>query len=183
MRPIRAAVVDEHEIFRRGLLSCLADDPFVEVVWESAQEAPAPDVDVDVAVVSLDAAGRDGYGCPLVVLSPVAVGAGRLRDGVSVSAVLSRRLLSSEQLSVAVRAAAVGLQVNRDDAAPEGWERDDRHVEVLRLLAQGAGTQDIATSLSYSERTIKSVIQEIERDLGARSRAQAVAEGIRRGLI
>jgi DNA-binding NarL/FixJ family response regulator len=181
VRPIRAAVVDEHEIFRRGLLSCLADDPFVEVVWESAQEAPA--VEVDVAVVSLDAAGRDRYECPLVVLSPVAVVAARLRDGASASAILPRRLLSSEQLSAAVRAAAVGLQVNRGESAPEGWERDDRHVEVLRLLAQGAGTHDIAASLSYSERTIKSVIQEIERELGARSRAHAVAEGIRRGLI
>ena len=182
MRPIRAAVVDEHEIFRRGLLSCLADDPFVEVVWESAEEAPTDEV--DVAVVSLDAAGRDRYECPLVVLSPVAVVAARLRDGALASAILPRRLLSSEQLSVAVRAAAVGLQVNHHgESAPEGWERDDRHVEVLRLLAQGAGTQDIAASLNYSERTIKSVIHEIERDLGARSRAHAVAEGIRRGLI
>ena len=38
-------------------------------------------------------------------------------------------------------------------------------------------------ALSYSERTIKGVIQEIERELGARSRAHAVAEGIRQGLI
>lgn len=181
MRPIRAAVVDEHEIFRRGLLSSLGDDPYVEVVWESAGDPPG--VEVDVAVVSLDAAGRGGYECPLVVLSPVAVAAGRLRGGVSAAAVLPRRLLSSEQLTVAVRAAAVGLRVDHAESAPEGWERDDRHVEVLRLLAQGAGTQDIAESLSYSERTIKSVIQEIERDLGARSRAHAVAEGIRRGLI
>ena len=181
MRAIRAAVVDEHEIFRRGLLACLADDPFVEVVWDSAQEAPT--VEVDVAVLSLEAAGRHRYDCPLVVLSPTAVVAGRLPEGASASAILPRRLLSSEQLSVAVRAAAVGLQVNHGESAPAGWERDDRHVEVLRLLAQGAGTHDIATSLSYSERTIKSVIQEIERDLGARSRAHAVAEGIRRGLI
>ena len=134
-------------------------------------------------MLSLEAAGRDHYDCPLVVLSPTAVAAGRLPTRASASAVLPRRLLSSEQLSVAVRAAAVGLQINHGESTPEGWERDDRHVEVLRLLAQGAGTNDIATSLSYSERTIKSVIQEIERDLGARSRAHAVAEGIRRGLI
>jgi DNA-binding CsgD family transcriptional regulator len=54
---------------------------------------------------------------------------------------------------------------------------------VLRLLARGADTQEISRSLRYSERTIKTLIQEIERELGARSRAQAVAEGIRLGLI
>lgn len=181
MTEIRAAVVDEHEIFRRGLVSCLADDPFVEVVWHSA--ADAPPVEVDVAVVSLDAARAHRFECPLVVLSPATIPPRRLPEGPVGLAVLPRRLLRAEQLSAAVRAAAVGLRIHHGDEEPEGWERDDRHVEVLRLLAQGAATQDIAASLSYSERTIKSVIQEIERDLGARSRAQAVAEGIRRGLI
>ena len=60
---------------------------------------------------------------------------------------------------------------------------EGRELEVLRLLAQGAGTREIAQSLSYSERTVKTLIQEIGRELGARSRAQAVAEGIRLGII
>ena len=60
---------------------------------------------------------------------------------------------------------------------------DDRRMRVLRMLAEGADTQEISHSLSYSERTIKGLIGEIERLLGARSRAQAVAEGIRQGLI
>ena len=54
---------------------------------------------------------------------------------------------------------------------------------ILRLLAEGADTLDISRQLRYSERTIKGLIQDIERELGARSRAQAVARGIRRGLI
>ena len=181
MEPIRAAVVDEHEIFRRGIVSCLGDDPLVHVAWESSHDLP--DEYADVAVVSLEAAARHELRCPLVVCSATALGPDRVRDGNFVAAVLPRRLLSAEQLRVAVRAAAVGLQVNHVDSAPAAWQRDDRHVEVLRLLAQGAATQDIASSLSYSERTIKTLIQEIERELGARSRAQAVAEGIRRGLI
>jgi DNA-binding NarL/FixJ family response regulator len=118
--------------------------------------------------------------CPLVVCSDVPP-ADRVRPPAVVAATLPRRLLTAEQLTVAVRAAAVGLRVNHGETPR--WDRDERHVEVLRLLAEGAGTQDIATSLSYSERTIKTLIQEIERDLGARSRAHAVAEGIRRGLI
>ena len=54
---------------------------------------------------------------------------------------------------------------------------------MLRLLAEGADTLQISRELSYSERTIKSLIQDVERELGARSRAQAVARGIREGLI
>jgi DNA-binding CsgD family transcriptional regulator len=37
--------------------------------------------------------------------------------------------------------------------------------------------------MSYSERTIKKLITGLQRELGARSRAQLVAEAIRRGLI
>ncbi|MGH2720451.1 MAG: LuxR C-terminal-related transcriptional regulator, partial [Actinomycetota bacterium] len=58
-----------------------------------------------------------------------------------------------------------------------------RELEVLRMLAAGAGTREIAEALCYSERTVKTLIQEVERELGARSRAQAVAEGIRLGII
>jgi DNA-binding NarL/FixJ family response regulator len=176
---IRVAVVDEHEIFRRGIVSCLGEDGFLDVVCESTREAP--EGEVDVAVVSADAAGAAAFPCPVVVCSD-APSAERVHPATVVAATLPRRLLPSEQLTVAVRAAAVGLQVNHT-SAPTTWRRDERHVEVLRLLAEGAGTQDIAASLSYSERTIKTLIQEVERELGARSRAHAVAEGIRRGLI
>lgn len=182
MNAILAAVVDEHEIFRRGLVACLNDDPLVEVVTETSS-GPL-DGEVDVAVVSLQVALREGFAAPVIVCSGAPATPELVRGSNFVSAVLPRRSVTAEQLSAAVRAAAVGLQVSPvASSRPGWWQSDDRYVQVLRLLSQGAGTQDIAATLSYSERTIKGLIQEVERELGARSRAHAVAEGIRRGLI
>ena len=60
---------------------------------------------------------------------------------------------------------------------------NDREVDVLRLVADGFDTGEIATKLSYSERTIKNVIHAITTRLGVRNRSQAVAFALREGLI
>ena len=177
MRPVRVAVVDEHEIFRRGIVTCLAEDPTLVVV----ADLPAGPLgaDVDVVVTSPEAAD-DALGLPLVVCGePDAVAPGDL-----VMAVLPRSTLTPDRLIGAVRAAAAGLRIDEGrSGAPDSSRLDRRRLEVLRLLADGADTQQISRELSYSERTIKTLIQDLERELGARSRAQAVARGIREGLI
>ena len=58
-----------------------------------------------------------------------------------------------------------------------------REAEVLRLLADGLDTAEMASKLSYSERTIKNIIHGMITRLGLRNRAHAVAHGIRTGLI
>ena len=58
-----------------------------------------------------------------------------------------------------------------------------REVEVLRLLADGNDTADIAAHLSYSERTVKTVIHDVTSRLGLRNRSHAVAYALRQGLI
>jgi DNA-binding NarL/FixJ family response regulator len=58
-----------------------------------------------------------------------------------------------------------------------------REQRVLRLLADGADTREIAHRLCYSERTVKTVIQDIANRFGLRNRAHAVAYAIRQGLI
>jgi DNA-binding NarL/FixJ family response regulator len=60
---------------------------------------------------------------------------------------------------------------------------DERELSVLRLLADGLDTRQIADELAYSERTIKGVIQELTRRLGVRNRSHAVAYAVRQGLI
>lgn len=95
--------------------------------------------------------------------------------------VLPRATLKPSQLLAGVHAAASGLQVNLLDTPT--YDLSTRNVEVLRLLAQGAATRQISDSLGYSERTIKHAVAEVLEELGAKSRAEAVAIGIRRGLI
>jgi DNA-binding NarL/FixJ family response regulator len=56
-------------------------------------------------------------------------------------------------------------------------------VEVLRLLAEGCDTAEIARRLAYSEPTIKNVIQRLFEHLRARNRPHAVAVALRAGII
>jgi DNA-binding NarL/FixJ family response regulator len=59
----------------------------------------------------------------------------------------------------------------------------EREIEVLRLMADGHDTAEIATKLSYSERTIKNVLRNLITRLQVRNRTEAVAYAIRQGLI
>ena len=58
-----------------------------------------------------------------------------------------------------------------------------RETEVLRLVADGYDTSDIAEQLAYSESTIKGVLAKIMARLEARNRCHAVAMVVREGLI
>ncbi|WP_434742256.1 response regulator transcription factor [Micromonospora sp. SH-82] len=58
-----------------------------------------------------------------------------------------------------------------------------REVDVLRLVADGFETREIATKLSYSERTVKNVMHGITTRLHLRNRAHAVAYALRHDLI
>jgi PAS domain S-box-containing protein len=73
-----------------------------------------------------------------------------------------------------------------------GSERDGGHAEhhltprqaqVLRLLASGASTDQIATTLHLSRETVRNHVRHVLRALGARSRLEAVAIAHRDGLI
>ncbi|TNU73108.1 response regulator transcription factor [Miniimonas arenae] len=58
-----------------------------------------------------------------------------------------------------------------------------REIDVLRLVADGMDTAEIARTLSYSERTVKNVLHDITTRLQLRNRSHAVAYALREGLI
>jgi NarL family two-component system response regulator YdfI len=58
-----------------------------------------------------------------------------------------------------------------------------REHEVLRLLALGLANKEIAARLNISEHTVKFHVAAILGKLGASSRTEAVALGIRHGLV
>jgi DNA-binding NarL/FixJ family response regulator len=59
----------------------------------------------------------------------------------------------------------------------------EREVEVLREIARGNRNRDIAEKLFITEETVKVHIKHIMEKLGASDRTQAVAIGVRRGII
>jgi DNA-binding NarL/FixJ family response regulator len=83
--------------------------------------------------------------------------------------------------AVRLRGPGVDLAVGARDTA----ERDltGRELDVLRLLAEGGSTRDIAQRLSYSERTVKNIVHDVLGKLNGRTRAHAVAVASRRGII
>jgi DNA-binding NarL/FixJ family response regulator len=58
-----------------------------------------------------------------------------------------------------------------------------RESEILRLFADGMDTREVATELSYSERTVKNVLHDITTRFHLRNRTHAVAYAVREGMI
>ncbi len=59
----------------------------------------------------------------------------------------------------------------------------DRESEVIRVLASGSTTREIAETLSISEATVRNHIHNIISKLGVRSRLEAVTLALRDGLL
>ncbi len=58
-----------------------------------------------------------------------------------------------------------------------------RELSVLRLVSRGAQFREAAEELSLGEETVRSHLKKAQSKLGARNRAQAVAEALRQHLI
>lgn len=58
-----------------------------------------------------------------------------------------------------------------------------REQDVVRLLAEGRDTAEIASTLCYSERTVKGVIHEVTSRLQLRNRSHVVAFALRNEMI
>ncbi len=104
---------------------------------------------------------------------------------------------SPSEISASISAIANDLSVLTPDQAkrwlrsPETGAQQERPIEslttretqVLRMLADGLGNKIIAGQLGISEHTAKFHVAQILAKLGAGSRAEAVALGMRRGLV
>ena len=195
----------------RERLEDLLDARRIEVVGstsnlESAAEALAEE-DVDVLLVEasnesveellemLSATGATRETAVVVLLDQSApVWAGQaMRAGV-------RGVLSSDaeagQLALAIEAAAGGLFVLHPDevraersSSPRAATLElsepltARERQVLQMLGGGLGNKEIASRLKISGHTVKFHVASILGKLGASSRTEAVAIGLRRGLI
>jgi DNA-binding NarL/FixJ family response regulator len=76
--------------------------------------------------------------------------------------------------------------IQRNVLTPNGLTAaglESREVDVLRLLADGLDTVEIAGRLSYSERTVKNIIHGVVTRLKLRNRPHAVAFALRNGLL
>ena len=196
----RLLIAAPSAVVRAGLESLVAGDPAVEVAGSfadlSSVEALRPDVVLAALPVEELAPPADGLAPAIVLLSADAQPAWSqevLRLGVR--AVLPRDAGPAEVLA-AVEAASTGLAVvdphdleallsasNPTAAAAESTVLTPRELEVLRLMAEGAANKNIAWKLGISEHTVKFHVASILAKLNASTRTEAVAIGIRKGMI
>jgi DNA-binding NarL/FixJ family response regulator len=77
-------------------------------------------------------------------------------------------------------------RLQRQVLAPRGLAFSgltEREARVLKLVADGHDTAEIATALSYSQRTVKNILHDLTTRLQLKNRSHAVAYAVREGLI
>jgi DNA-binding NarL/FixJ family response regulator len=206
---IRVMVVDDHPIVRQGLVSVLSDEDDLEVVGEAGSGREAigllPRARPDVVLLDLEMPDVDGveaipqllaaspglgilvftaYDTDERVVGAVRAGArGYLLKGASADEIARGiRTVSNGGSYLEPRVASKLIAEVRGPRQPV-FALSAREREVLRLVADGLPTKQIALSLSISERTVKFHVNSIFHKLGADNRAQAVAVAAQRGLL
>ena len=188
---IRVLITAPSAIIRAGLESLVRSSPALELVSS----------DPDVILADLEYPQEEGPPSELLATAAVVLLVSHpsgpwtieaLRSGVR--AVLPRDVSASEMIA-AIEAAAAGLTVlhptdlqallpaQRPISTDSGEAFTPRELEVFAMLAEGAGNKTIAWKLGISEHTVKFHVASIMSKLNATSRTEAVAIGIRRGLI
>lgn len=193
MQPKRVWIDTDNAIFRRGLCGCALDAGF-DVAGEGESLTPAPELEhVDILVFDLDElpgvlllGGADSAHLVALVdaaddtLLPTLLEAG-------VEGFLLRSQLRPTELVSCMQTVASGgrwYPAAPRRLRPTSRQRlTPREVAVLRLLADGDRTTEIAHALSYSERMVKNIVHDVMTKMECRTRAQAVALVVREHVI
>lgn len=209
---IRVLIADDHAIVRQGLRQILSDTTDIEVGGEAANgfealhkvrhEGPWDVVLLDVAmpgkngVDTLKQIKAEHPRLPVLVLSmyPEDQYATRLlRAGAA--AYLTKES-APEQLIAAIRSVAAGRryitpavgellmrEIDRDSDQPPHTKLSDREFEILRLIASGHSTSDIAARLNLSVKTISTYRTRLLTKMQLRNNAELTHYAVKHGLV
>jgi DNA-binding NarL/FixJ family response regulator len=206
--PLRLVVVDDHSLFRRGLVSLLIDMPEFQVVGEAGNGQEALTViaalQPDIVLLDLNMPVMDGIETVTAIRS-------QSKDQRILMLTISQ---DDEDLLAAIRAGADGyllkntepdelrkallrLHEGQSVLSPEVTAPilkalarssqmpkvllSDRELEVMQCLAEGQTTLQIANSLFISENTVKTHVRHILEKLEASNRTEAVSKAIQMG--
>jgi DNA-binding NarL/FixJ family response regulator len=200
---LRVLVVDEHPVVRQGVRALLERDfDAAEVTDASSLQAALDDMGTnhpDVTIVDPWRAGGEvdsilttltsKFGSPIVVFT--ADGGARLLSDALKAGVKGyvRKDSPGEDLVRAIQAARDGEfyvdpALSSTIVLDEGDKTlSDRQREILQMLADGMQTEAVAIKLGLSTETVRTHTKRILAKLAADTRTQAVAIGIRTGLI
>lgn len=207
--PIQVVIHARDPISQSGLASALGFKREVRVVAEDAPCAGADRVAIvvadevdDEAIRLLRRIQRSAEGRVLLVVTRIDDAGLLVAIEAGACGVVRRAEAGADRLVSVIRAAAAGEgalppdllgrllhqvgQLQRNVLDPRGLSFSgvsERETEVLRLVADGYDTAQIARQLCYSERTVKNVLHDVTARLQLRNRSHAVAYAVRAGLI
>ena len=207
MEIVRILLVEDHQVVREGLRRMLELEPDMRVVAEAASGEEGlvqlATLEPDIVIADIKMPGMDGIEftrqaikehpqCKVLVLT--------LYDEFLASALEAgavgylRKDVRKEELIQAVRSVLEGrspvhVTLERErlaaisPGAPQGLQFSEREQSVLRLVASGVTTKEMASQLAFSETTVKRTLRKVFEKMGVRSRSEAVAEAIKKSLI
>jgi len=185
--PVRVSVAAPYPAVRAGLRAMLDAFPTLEVL-------PAGDPEAEVAVYGLDEEIDVSLVPPVYLGSPGVIA--RVRHRQEGPAAYLTPEATADQVHAAVLAVASGLTVMDqgilslekpagvgDAATASNGVLTARELDVLRLIATGLPNKAIGLRLGISENTVKFHASAILGKLDAASRAEAIANAVRSGLL
>ena len=202
--PIRIFSVDDHPLLREGIAALLNNQPDMALVAEAANGAEAiqlfkqhlPDVTLldlrlpDMSGIDILIAIRSEFPEARIIMLTTFEGDVEIHRALQAGArgYLLKNMPPSELLDVIRQVHAGKKRIPAVIASQLAEHMSDesltgREIEVLREVADGNKNRDIARKLFISEETVKVHVKHIMEKLGATDRTQAVAIGIRRGII
>lgn len=210
---VNVIVVDDHELFRRGLIDLLAERG-VQVAGEAAlaEQAirQAADLGPSVVLMDLSMPGMSGIeaiqrltaAAPQArvvvltmmtddqhVMSALLAGAcGYLLKDASVDQIVEGiRSAARGESSISPRIASRLIRRLREPESIEpglsGSDLTPRELEVLELLAKGLDNAEIAQTLFLSQHTVKNHVSSLLIKLQVENRIQAAVRAVRGGLV
>ena len=201
---IRVFSVDDHPLLREGIAALVNNQPDMVLIGQASTGSEAiqlfkeylPDVTLldlrlpDMSGIDTLIAIRTAFPNARVIMLTTFEGDVEIHRALQAGAggYLLKNMPPSELLDV-IRLVHAGKKRIPPEIASQLAEHmadealTEREVEVLQQVAGGNKNRDIANKLFISEETVKVHIKHIMEKLGAADRTQAVAIGIRRGII